>query len=37
VYRIITYPEAADQIAALPEPALADYARTLDAIGVRRP
>lgn len=34
MYRVITYPEARDQIAALPPGALAEYARVLDALEV---
>jgi len=33
VYRVITYPEAAEQIAALPTEALDGYAEVLDALG----
>jgi hypothetical protein len=32
VYRVLTYPEAADQIAALPAHLLGDYAHALDAL-----
>jgi hypothetical protein len=32
VYRVITYPEAAEQIAALPAEALDGYAEVLDAL-----
>ncbi|QJY51185.1 hypothetical protein [Pseudonocardia broussonetiae] len=32
MFRVVTYPEAAEQLAALPAHMLADYARVLDAI-----
>jgi hypothetical protein len=32
VYRVVTYPEAADQIAELPSHLLRDYARALDGL-----
>jgi hypothetical protein len=32
VYRVVTYPEASDQLAELPARLLLDYARTLDAV-----
>ena len=34
MFRVVTYPEAAEQLAALPAHLLADYARVLDAITV---
>jgi hypothetical protein len=35
VYRIVTYREAVDQVAALPDRALADYLHVLEEIGSR--
>lgn len=32
MFRVVTYPEAAEQLAALPSHLLVDYARVLDAI-----
>lgn len=32
MFRVVTYPEAAEHLAALPAHLLADYARVLDAI-----
>jgi hypothetical protein len=34
VYRVVVYPEAADQLAELPASVLAEYARVIDAIEV---
>ncbi len=34
MYRVVVYPEAADQLAELPASALADYARVMDAVEV---
>lgn len=34
MYRVVVYPDAADQIDALPASALADYAAVMDAVEV---